>query len=227
MIIRNILVCILLAFGAVSASAQKTDTTVVKKDSTAIDSPVLKTDSALRAETGIIEADTIVKPKTKGPVKDSARLALEAMPRKAVLRSALIPGWGQFYNKGVWWLKVPAIYGGLIAFGIAIHDNQSMYNVFLKEAQYRQQYKKELDPRYVLYDDEGIIRIKNGYRRNRDLSILGLAGVYAVNIIEAYVDAKFFRFDIGDDLGLKINPSLQQGTYASHVIPGIKVSLSL
>jgi hypothetical protein len=124
---------------------------------------------------------------------------------------------------------VPAIYGGLIAFGIAIHDNQAMYNKFLKEAQYRQQYKKALDPKLEGYEDEGIIRIKNGYRRNRDLSIMGTLGVYAVNIIEAYVDAKFFRFDINDDLSFHITPSVrQQSTYAaSRIFPGINLSLSL
>lgn len=225
MFIRGILVCAVIFFSVFSASAQITDTTVVKTDTT-----VLKTDSALRSETGIVEADTVVKPKSKGPVKDSARLAIEAMPKKALIRSALIPGWGQFYNKGVWWLKVPAIYGGLIAFGIAIHDNQMMYNKFLEEAQYRQLNHQALDPRYEGYEDDGIIRLKNGYRRNRDLSILGIAGVYAVNIIEAYVDAKFFRFDIGDELSFNIIPlSRQSSNYfmASHVFPGIKLSLSL
>lgn len=225
MIVRGILICAIALLNVFSAGAQIKDTTVVKADTT-----ILKTDSTLRSETGIVEADTIIKTKPAGPVKDSARLALEAMPRKALIRSALIPGWGQFYNKGLWWLKVPAIYGGLVAFGIAIHDNQVMYNKFLKEAQYRQQFQKALDPRYEGYGDEGIIRLKNGYRRNRDLSILGVAGVYAVNIIEAYVDAKFFRFDIDEDLSLNLAPSFRQsGNYfnASHVFPGIKLSLSL
>jgi hypothetical protein len=226
MIIRGILICAIIFFSVFSASAQITDTTVVKTDTTT----VLQTDSTLRSETGIVKADTLVKPKSTGPIKDSARLAIEAMPKKALFRSALIPGWGQFYNKGVWWLKVPAIYGGLIAFGIAIHDNQKMYKGFLQEAQYRQVFHERLDPRYKIYEDEGIIQAKNLFRRNRDLSILGVAGVYAVNIIEAYVDAKFFRFDIGDDLSLNISPLIRQSANyftASHVFPGIKLSLSL
>ena len=224
MIARSILICAFLIFSTLSLRAQITDTTVAGKDTTTA------ADTLLNRETGLISADTVVAAKTTGPFKDSARLAIEAMPKKALLRSAMLPGLGQYYNGGVWWLKVPAIYGGLIAFGIAIHDNQSMYNLFLKEAQYRQINNKPLDPRYEAYTDDGIITIKNGYRRNRDLSILGIVGVYAVNIIEAYVDAKFFRFDIDDDLSLNISPSLRQHSNyfaSSNVFPGIKLSLSL
>lgn len=163
-------------------------------------------------------------------VKDSARLALEAMTRRAAMKSAMLPGLGQIYNKR-WW-KVPLVYGGFVGIGLVFEFNQRNYKTFLKEAQYR-----ELNPGktenllFARLTNEGIISIKDSYRRNRDLSVLGGIGFYAINIIDAYVDAKFFRFDISDDLSLKISPSVNQAAtvHASAFAPvlGLKVKLSL
>lgn len=162
--------------------------------------------------------------------KDSARLALESMPRRAAMKSVMLPGLGQIYNKR-WW-KVPLIYGGFIGIGLVYDFNQYNYKVFLKEAQYR-----DLNPGktenslFAGYTSQGIITIKDSYRRNRDLSILAGLGFYAINIIDAYVDAKFFRFDISDELSLRVDPSIQQPVYihSSVAVPvlGMKVSLSL
>lgn len=163
-------------------------------------------------------------------VKDSARLALEAMTRRAAMKSAMLPGLGQIYNKR-WW-KVPLVYGGFVGIGLVFEFNQRNYKIFLKEAQYRELNpgKKE-NPLFVRLTNEGIISIKDSYRRNRDLSVLGGLGFYAINIIDAYVDAKFFRFDISDDLSLKISPSVNQAAtvHASAFAPvlGLKVKLSL
>lgn len=179
----------------------------------------------------IIKADSVKVGPEKGPVKDSLRLAIEAMPRKAALRSAIIPGWGQYYNKGLWWIKVPAIYGGFgTLIGIYLW-NQDNYKMLLTEAQFREANPgKRRNPRLVAYDNGAIIQYKDLYRRDRDLTIIGTAGWYALNIIEAYVDAKFFRFDISDDLSLKVTPSLQPQPFAyanAAAVPSLKIRLSL
>ncbi len=163
-------------------------------------------------------------------VKDSARLVLESLPRKAAIKSAILPGLGQIANRR-WW-KVPLIYGGFIGLGIVFEFNQRNYKVFLEEAQYRELNPgKTKDPRFAPYSNSGIISIKDSYRRNRDLTILAGLGFYAINIIDAYVDAKFFRFDISDELSLKVDPVIQQGDYinasAGKPAVGIKLSLSL
>ncbi|WP_291403705.1 DUF5683 domain-containing protein [Daejeonella sp.] len=162
-------------------------------------------------------------------IKDSARLAIEAMPRRAALNSALLPGLGQITNKR-WW-KVPLVYGGFVGIGLVFEFNQRYYKVFLKEAQFRQDNPgKTQNPLYAPYTTEGIISIKDSYRRNRDLSVLAGLGFYAINIIDAYVDAKFFRFDISDDLSVKVRPSLNQGPiHASGVSPvlGLKLKINL
>ena len=110
--------------------------------------------------------------------------------------------------------------------------NQRYYKIFLMEAQYRELNPgKTENPLFAGYTNQGIITIKDSYRRNRDLSILAGLGFYAINIIDAYIDSKFFRFDISDELSLRVNPSVQQPVYihSSAIAPvaGIKISLSL
>jgi len=162
-------------------------------------------------------------------VKDSARLAIEAMPRRAAMRSLMLPGLGQIYNKR-WW-KVPLVYGGFIGIGLVFEFNNRNYQVFLKEAQFRElNPQKTQNPLYSVYTTEGIIQIKDSYRRDRDLSVLAGLGFYAITIIDAYVDAKFFRFDISDELSLRIQPSVGQvPVHASAFSPavGLKLKLSL
>ena len=141
-------------------------------------------------------------------VKDSARLALEKINRQATIRSAVIPGWGQVTN-GKWW-KVPIVYGGLVGVVLTYDFQQRYYKHFLEEAQYRHENPEQyLNEEYANISPEYIIQAKDYHRRNRDLSILVGLGVYALNIIDAYVDSKMFRYDMGDELGLKIGPSLQ------------------
>jgi hypothetical protein len=185
---------------------------------------------AQKKESNPARTDTAKVAVRKTPaIKDSARIEIEAMPRRAALKSAMLPGLGQIYNKR-WW-KVPLVYGGFVGIGLVFEFNQRYYQIFLKEAQFRQENpgKKE-NPLYAPYTTEGIISIKDSYRRNRDLSVLGGLGFYAINVIDAYVDAKFFRFDISDDLSVKLSPSLNQGPiHASGVSPvlGVKLKITL
>ncbi|MFA6945220.1 MAG: DUF5683 domain-containing protein [Pedobacter sp.] len=163
-------------------------------------------------------------------VKDSARLAIEAMPRRAAMKSLMLPGLGQIYNKR-WW-KVPLVYGGFLGIGLVFEFNQRNYKVFLKEAQFRELNPgKTQNPLYSGYTNEGIIAIKDAYRRDRDLSVLAGLGFYAITIIDAYVDAKFFRFDISDELSLQVKPSVSQTmpvhTSAFSPAVGLKLKLSL
>ena len=167
---------------------------------------------------------------TSGVVKDSARLAIEAMPGIAARRSAIVPGLGQIYNKR-WW-KVPLVYGGFVGIGLVYEFNQRQYKIFLTEAQYRQEDPSKANRAWKAYTDEGIIGVKDDYRRTRDLSILAGVAFYAVQMIDAYIDAKFFRFDVSDDLSLKIDPFVQPTQIYNASSPagttiGFKVRLSL
>jgi len=204
--LRILLGCVLICFFVQSSTfAQVTDEVPEKRDSTKV---IVKKEPA---------------------VKDSARLAIEAMPRRAALKSLMVPGLGQIYNKR-WW-KVPLVYGGFFGIGLVFEFNQRYYKVFLKEAQFRELNPQKTDnPLYANYSNQGIISIKDAYRRNRDLSVLAGLGFYAITIIDAYVDAKFFRFDISDELSLKVEPSVSQlPVHASAFSPavGLKVKLNL
>lgn len=184
----------------------------------------------------IRESDSSRKDSTKvafkktPAIKDSARIEIEAMPRRAALKSAMLPGLGQIYNKR-WW-KVPLVYGGFVGIGLVFEFNHRYYKIFLKEAQFRQEnLGKTKNPLFAPYSNEGIISIKDSYRRNRDLSVLAGLGFYAINIIDAYVDAKFFRFDISDELTLQINPTINQAipVHASGFAPvvGLRFKIAL
>lgn len=202
--LKILLGCVLMYFFVQTAAfAQVTDEIPAKKDSTKV---VFKKEPA---------------------VKDSARLAIEAMPRHAALKSLMVPGLGQIYNKR-WW-KVPLVYGGFVGIGLVFEFNQRYYKVFLKEAQFRElNPQKTENPLYSNYSSQGIIAIKDSYRRNRDLSVLAGLGFYAITIIDAYVDAKFFRFDISDELSLKVEPVVNQiPMYASAFSPAVGLKLKL
>lgn len=212
------------------------------------DSAYVKVDSAVgnpasRKPKTVTKKDTTIGPSvksTKGKntvVKDSARLALEALPGKAAWSSAIIPGWGQIRNHR-WW-KVPFIYGGMVSVALAYDFNRRYYRDILHELQYRRLRieKNELDkpetndPDYERYGDQELISAQNFYRRNRDLSVLGFLAIHTINIIDAYVDAKFFRYDISDKLGVSVRPSLLATPPASFAsatpVPALKLTISL
>lgn len=142
--------------------------------------------------------------------KDSTRLALENLTRTAVRKSMILPGWGQIHN-GRWW-KAPLVVGGFVGIYLSYDFAKSHYQTYLKEAQFR-----EVNPGQGVYENEefanvntqNIIAAKDFYRRNRDLSVLAGLGFYAIQLIDAYVDAKFFRYDISDDFSFKMMPSVE------------------
>lgn len=49
---------------------------------------------------------------------------------------------------------------------------------------------------------------KDRFRRWRDLSFFCLVGVYALSVVDAYVDAELSEFDISKDLSLKVEPAV-------------------
>ncbi|OEK01606.1 hypothetical protein BFP97_08780 [Roseivirga sp. 4D4] len=122
-------------------------------------------------------------------------------PRIASSRSAIIPGWGQIYNDS-WW-KVPVLYTG---FGVAIHFigvNERNRNENLDFA--AEELAKDIP-------NENLVRIyrrrADNWRKNRDLVILTMVGIYALQIIEAAVDAHLKGFNVDEDLALNIKPKL-------------------
>lgn len=125
-------------------------------------------------------------------------------PHKATMFSAVVPGLGQIYNEKYW--KLPIIYGLTGVFIYTFDFNNEQYNKY-KNAY--ADFEAGKINRFEGYTDKNIIlRLKDSYRRNRDLNVIALAGIYMLNIIDATVDAHLFDYDISDELSLNIQPSL-------------------
>lgn len=162
-----------------------------------------------------VEADTtVVKQKKKHS------------PFKATIMSTALPGLGQVYN-GKWW-KVPIIYG---AFGGLIYS--SVFND-LKCRTYKEAYLIRIDDdpnttdQFVgRYSDANLRELVDFYQRNRDLSLIFTGVVYALNIIDAAVDAHLKDFDVSDDLSLKVQPTMQPVGPAMMPMPAVALTLRL
>lgn len=160
-------------------------------------------------------------------------------PHKAVIRSLILPGWGQVYNHH-WW-KVPLIYTALGLLGDAYVFNEGYYKEFLALSKYREhgtapspgdKYYND----YVLYQsqqDQTIYDANDAYRRDRDLSIMGFAAFWGIQVVDAYIDAKFqHSYTMDTDFSYKIEPTImnQQPMFAQslggQIIPGLKLTLS-
>lgn len=137
--------------------------------------------------------------------------AVKHSPRKAVIMSAVLPGLGQVYNQKYW--KVPIIYAAIGTLTYFIIDYNKKYNMYVNA------YNEftDNDPNTNSFENiRGLANFEDKkyfleyyrdfYRRWRDLDVLILAGVYALNIIDANVDAHFFNFEIDDDLSLNVKP---------------------
>lgn len=134
--------------------------------------------------------------------------------------SAMLPGLGQAYNHKYW--KIPIAYGGFAVLGYSFFWNQQEYLKF------KNAYKALLnqDPNTVESNVKMYLSTKlYSYRRNRDLSIIGCAAIYILNIVDASVDAHLFTFDVSDDLSLIIQPSVF--SFSSTQLPKTGLSLTL
>ena len=121
-------------------------------------------------------------------------------PARAAFYSAVLPGLGQAYNKRYW--KIPIVYAAL-GTGIYFYiDNTNELNRF------RDAFKRRLagftdDEFFGRVTDEGLIDAQDTLRRRKELSLLVTVGLYALNIIDANVDAHLLQFNVDDKLSFK------------------------
>jgi hypothetical protein len=144
-------------------------------------------------------------------------------PNKATVRSALIPGWGQIYNREYW--KLPLVYGALAIPTATFFFNNSYYKKtkFAYDAVYA---ASNLNSNGV-YDSTAYWQIspdvknnagkpfelrvyqsaRNSYRQNRDYSVLWFLILWGVNVVDATVFGHLQTFDVSDDLSMHVKPT--------------------
>ncbi len=129
-------------------------------------------------------------------------------PLRAALLSAAIPGAGQIYNKSLWYVRVPIIYGlfGFLAYNVKI--NQDAYVAFRDNHLYSRDGNPLtiVDPKYALYDANNLKTQRDRFLRERDFNIIMLLVVYGLNMAEAAATAHLKKFDVSDDLSLQFKP---------------------
>ncbi len=135
-------------------------------------------------------------------------------PRKAIIRSAIIPGWGQATNKKYW--KIPLVYGALGTTTYLLFRNIKQY----KEA--RNAYILAVDgdptndnqiiqPYYSVKNQPERIRVfRNQVRQNIDYSVLFFIGFWGLNVVDAAVDAHLKTFDVSDQLSFNVKAGFSE-----------------
>ena len=135
---------------------------------------------------------------------------------------ALLPGGGQIYNRKYW--KLPIVWGAFMTCYYSVTWNHRQYQDY--HAAYRDLSSEDPSKNtswlafapagakaedYKTYQSSLKSTLKRGndfYRRYRDLSILASILVYGLSILDAYVDAELYTFDISPDLSLRVAPEV-------------------
>ena len=161
-------------------------------------------------------------PPTQVKASDSVKV-VQHKPSTAMLLS-LIPGGGQIYNHKAW--KIPIIYAGLEVCGYFIYQNAEKMVAYRNEFINRRDGHTELlNPNFALTPTENLVQLKNDCMRKMEIFIGVGVIVYALNIIDAMVDAHLYYFDISDDLSLHWTPTLVPSLTTSRPSYGATVTL--
>lgn len=127
--------------------------------------------------------------------------AQQAHSADVALRWSLLPGGGQVYNKQAW--KIPIIYGAFAGVGYFIYDNYQSMKTFRDEYLFRVRNNGQPNlEEYATYQTSNIYSLYNSYNRDFQLMIIIAVGIYALNLIDAYVFGHLFDFQIDDNLTL-------------------------
>lgn len=218
--IISILICLLVNFQLI-AQTDSTQTESLKKDTA-------------RFEINEQLGTKIIKLNQTDSLKN-----FKPDPTKVVWMAAIIPGYGQILNRKYW--KLPIVYGGFLGCAYFITWNSSLYQTY--KSAYRDiidtdpntdSYLETLPKGYTIDLIGGITTYTNNlktrqdnYRRYRDLSVIFSLGYYALTIVDAFVDAQLYDFDISPDLSMKLQPVLLKNNYNSIGTLGVQCRFNL
>ena len=160
---------------------------------------------------------SMAQSKLKEPIKEvldttqTKQKTKNHTPRIATQRSAILPGWGQAYNKEYW--KIPIVYAVLgTTAGFYIYNNnwykktKLAYEIRVTKDTAR---FSQIDPQLEPLDESSLQFYRNAFRKNKDYSVLYFLLGWGVNVLDATVFGHLKAFDVSDNLALKIRPSFQ------------------
>jgi len=172
--------------------------------------------------TAYVDSAKILKKK-----KDSTWLA-NHNPRIATKRSAILPGWGQAYNREYW--KIPLVYGLLAIPTASFFYNNSYYKKtkFAYEAKVKaaagdSSDYASIDPELINLSVGSLQNYRNSFRRDRDYSILWFILAWGLQVVDATVFAHLKQFNVSKDLSMQIHPQLNPTTRT----PGLTLAFQL
>jgi hypothetical protein len=179
--------------------------------------------------------DSLVQ--TKKDTATQVKKPYKIIPRQATLKSLMIPGWGQYYNRQYW--KLPLVAGAFVTLGMIANYNHVRYKKY-REYYYVVSLHPD-DPTYippttvsVPYEDgvtrdldvNQLKRINDGFRRNRDFTYIGMALAWAFNIVDANVSAHLKTFDVSDDLSMRVKPIMDFDPLSQGLVSGLTLSFN-
>lgn len=231
------ILCLLVILAEISLYTKAQGQAVILDADTVVVAPP---DSTVQAV--LQAADSVPQPK----FKEIDMKPFKPNPTKAVLFSAILPGLGQIYNRAYW--KLPIVYGGFMGCIYAVtwnNRNYKDYSTAYLDLMYDVDHNKDnpdawskswvdiakkngREPSEFITNtrlQDNIKSRKDYFRRYRDLSIIITAGVYAICMIDAYVDAQLFDFDISPDLSMRIEPAVTPKTSFSERSYGLNCSI--
>lgn len=156
--------------------------------------------------------------------KQNAKIR-KIVPRRSTIRSALVPGWGQ-YSNGHWW-KVPIIYAGfgtMIYFSRHYSKEYKFYKKYGIIANYSPGQVTQVEGYSGDITAAQLERAARAVARYRDYNLLGCGLLWGVNVIEANVTAHLKTFDISEDLTMQVKPGLLMPVIGVMPVPGVRIA---
>lgn len=169
----------------------------------------------LFAQTMVTGSDTVQVDYSNRAIKN---------PKTATILSAIVPGAGQIYNGKPW--KVPIIYAGFAANIYFIEFNDRRYELFKEALAIFDEDSRDPAQPFPSLNRDGLVRNVNYWKRNRDLNYFLFIGIYALNIIDANVDAHLSAFDVSDDLTFRFEPSYESLSAGGGNIMGLSLKIN-
>lgn len=163
-----------------------------------------------------VHAQTLSDSSLQAPIVQT--IAIDTLkkysPRKAIVRSAILPGWGQATNKKYW--KIPLVYGALGTTTYLFFRNLQQYNdarsayILAVDADPSNDYLIK-EPYYTVRNQPERIRVfRNQVRQNIDYTVLFFIGFWGLNVVDAAVDAHLKTFDVSDKLSINIKAGFSE-----------------